>query len=59
MPCPVCGSINHPNLAKIRSEVLTKEELDAIYLTTTNQIEVINKIKMVIIFLCKKFQQEQ
>ena len=26
--CPVCGSFNHPNLAKIVANVLTKEELD-------------------------------
>ena len=26
--CPVCGSINHPNLAKMIDNVLTKEELD-------------------------------
>lgn len=26
--CPVCGSFNHPNIAKIVDDVLTKEELD-------------------------------
>lgn len=30
---------------KIQRQVLTKEELDSIYLATTNQIEVINKLK--------------
>ena len=30
---------------QIQKKILTKEELDSIYLTTTNQIEVINKIK--------------
>ncbi len=27
-PCPVCGSLHHPNLAKKSISVLTKEELD-------------------------------
>ena len=26
--CPVCGSCNHPNIAKIVDDVLTKEDLD-------------------------------
>lgn len=26
--CPVCGSFNHPNIAKMIDDVLTKEELD-------------------------------
>lgn len=26
--CPVCGSVNHPNLAKMVDEVLSKDELD-------------------------------
>ena len=30
---------------KIQKEILTKEELDAIYLATTNQIEIMNKLK--------------
>lgn len=30
---------------KVQRKVLTKEELDSIYLTTTNQIEVMNKLK--------------
>lgn len=30
---------------KIQRKVLTKDELDSIYLTTTNQIEVMNKLK--------------
>jgi len=28
IPCPVCGSTNHPNIAKIENNILTKEELD-------------------------------
>lgn len=27
-PCPVCGSLEHPNVATIGSSVLTKEEID-------------------------------
>lgn len=27
-PCPVCGSISHPNLAKVSGVVVSKEELD-------------------------------
>ena len=27
-PCPVCGSLHHPNLAIKSKSVLTKEELD-------------------------------
>ena len=30
---------------KAQRKELTKEELDCIYLTTTNQLEVINKLK--------------
>ena len=30
---------------KIQRQILTKDELDSIYLTTTNQIEVMNKLK--------------
>ena len=33
------------NIDKIQREVFSKEELDAIYLTTTNQIEIMNKLK--------------
>ena len=33
------------NIDKIQREVFSKEELDAVYLTTTNQIEIINKLK--------------
>jgi len=28
IPCPVCGSTNHPNIAKIETNILNKEELD-------------------------------
>lgn len=33
------------NIDKIQREVFSKEELDAVFLTTTNQIEIINKLK--------------
>lgn len=33
------------NIDKIQREILTKEETDLIYLATTNQIEIINKLK--------------
>ncbi len=29
-PCPVCGSLEHPNIAKKSTSVLTKEELDVL-----------------------------
>ncbi len=33
------------NIDKIQREVFSKEELDAFYLTTTNQLEIMNKLK--------------
>lgn len=39
------------NMDKIQREIYTKEELDSIYLTTTNQIKMMNKLKI------KEFEQ--
>ena len=33
------------NIDKIQKEIFSKEQLDAVYLTTTNQIEIMNKLK--------------
>lgn len=33
------------NMDKIQREIFSKEELDSLYLTTTNQIEIMNKLK--------------
>ena len=30
MPCPVCGSKEHPNIAKLPNEIVSKDELDEI-----------------------------
>ena len=38
IPCPVCGSLDHPSLAKVVLEYLTKEELDLL----KNEIDNIN-----------------
>lgn len=35
-PCPVCGSINHPNIAE-KSEALSKEELDLLKIEKENK----------------------
>ena len=40
-PCPVCGSINHPQIAKISSEGITKDELD----NESNKVSKINDNK--------------
>lgn len=40
------------NMDKIQREIYTKEELDSIYLTTTNQIKMMNKLKI------KEFEQK-
>ena len=39
-PCPVCGSINHPNPARILQEVPAKEELEAKKLEMKNVEEI-------------------
>ena len=38
-PCPVCGSLEHPNIAIINSSVLTKEDIDRL----KNEFEVLSK----------------
>jgi len=30
-PCPVCGSLHHPKLARLSSEVLTSQQLESLY----------------------------
>ena len=45
LPCPVCGSINHPNPAKTESEVLTKEELELLKEKVEIQLKEVNVIK--------------
>lgn len=44
-PCPVCGSTNHPNIAKIENAVLTKEELDLKKEQVEEQLKKVNAIK--------------
>jgi len=43
-PCPVCGSINHPNPAKLSNENLTKEFLDNLKNELDENIEKANLI---------------
>lgn len=45
-PCPVCGAINHPNPAKLKETVLSKDELDKIKEKLSNDSEFLNKISL-------------
>lgn len=44
-PCPVCGSYNHPQIAKIETFVLTKEQLDIKKKEVEKKYIEINEIK--------------
>jgi len=44
MPCPVCGSTNHPKKAKVAVSVPTKEELDDAKIASDNAHEKMTKI---------------
>ena len=56
IPCPVCGSVNHPNIATIENNVLTKEELNLLKTEVENcQIEV-NNTKQSISSLISKIE---
>lgn len=44
-PCPVCGSIDHPNIAKVEKNVLTKEELELLKNNVESTLKQVNVIK--------------
>lgn len=64
-PCPVCGSLHHPNLAIKSTSVLTKEELDNLKekeeksrKTLTDATNKVTEINSKIETLIKEFGEE-
>lgn len=56
IPCPVCGSKEHPEIAKLENNVLTKEQLDLQKENLEEKSKVIEQIKQNIASLNSKIE---
>lgn len=56
MPCPVCGSLEHPVKASLTDTVLTREELDIQKKKVEDWLSKINKVKENISILVSKIE---
>lgn len=57
-PCPVCGSINHPKVAELSDEIISKNELDKIKINLDKKSKILNeKSENCLIFNEKKEQK--
>ncbi len=57
-PCPVCGSINHPKVAELSDEIISKNELDKIKINLDKKSKILNeKSESCLIFNEKKEQK--
>ena len=55
-PCLVCGSLEHPHIAVVEGNVLTKEELDDLKKSVQEKLDKVNKIKEEISSLNSKIE---
>lgn len=58
-PCPVCGSVHHPLIAKVSSKTVTKEDLDTLDLSAKESEKKMNQINLEAASLntsCKELQ---
>ena len=55
-PCPVCGSLNHPNIATTENDVLTKEELKKLKKENEEMSKKIDNIKQNITIIKSKIE---
>lgn len=54
--CPVCGSINHPSLAKLVDDVLTKEELDREKITLEDKYQSLESLRLELLDKEKEYE---
>ncbi len=57
-PCPVCGSTNHPVVAKLADEVISKDELDKIKISLEKKSKLLNEKSQNCLILNEKKQQK-